>query len=114
MIKNESEQIEIEIEEMKKMQVARDDCLVLMNSASFKKVIEEGYFKEEAARLCMAKSSGLSDAQQKNIDGMILGIGGLYNYLETLLQRGVQVDNALIESERARAEIDDEEANKNG
>ena len=48
------EQVEIQIDMANRIRKLRDNCVKLMNSKAFKDVIEEGYFKEEAARLVMA------------------------------------------------------------
>ncbi len=106
---SEYEQMEIESNECKKIQAQRDKCLVLMNSKSFQDVIEDGYFRDEAARLVMAKSAELTDMQQKNIDCMILGIGGFHNYLNLILQRGRQADQQLEDLETTREQIAAEE-----
>ncbi len=106
----QSELLEIEIAEGKKHQVMRDKCVKLLDSKLYKDVIGEGYFKDEAARLCMAKSNpDLNDAQKKNIDNMIAGIGGVHTYLMTLLQRGRQVDQDMESIEETREEIANEE-----
>ena len=76
-----------------------------MKNRNFKDVIEDGYFKEEAARLVMAKSAPLNEEQQRNIDGMIIGVGALANYLNMVMRRGADMDVALGEHEQTREEI---------
>ena len=68
------EEVEIQIETANKIRSMRDNCLKLMKNRHFKDIIEEGYFKEEAARLVMAKSAPLTDDHQRYIDGMIIGV----------------------------------------
>jgi len=99
------ETVEIEIEEANKLRAIRDNCAMLINSQPYKDVIEEGYFKVEAARLCMAKSSNLDEAQMRNIDGMMLGIGGLANFIDMVMRRGAAMDKQIEECEETRAEI---------
>jgi competence CoiA-like predicted nuclease len=77
----------------------------LKENKDFKKVITEYYFKEEAARLVMAKSSNLNDDQQKMIDKMIYGIGSLAKFFDSLVSRGAQAEQTLIEDEEAKAGI---------
>ena len=77
----------------------------LFRNREFKKVILEYYFKEEAARLVMAKSSNLNEEQKKLIDCMIYGIGALSNFFDSVHQRGVQAEQALGDDEDARTAI---------
>lgn len=99
------EEVEIQIETANKIRALRDNCAKLMKNRAFKDVIEEGYFKEEAARLVMAKSSSLNSEQQIIIDGMIIGVGALANYLNMVLRRGAEMDIAMGEHEQTREEL---------
>jgi len=106
----ESDQVQIQINEARRMQELRDNCGKLLKNTAFKKVIEEGYFKEEAARLVMAKSNhNLSPDQQVNIDNMIYGVGTLANYLESVMRRGAEMDTAIEEYEETQTELLSEE-----
>ena len=105
------ETVEIQIDMANKMRALRDNAVKLMDSPLYKDVIEEGYFKEEAARLVMAKSAGLSPELEKRIDGMIIGVGALANFFNTVMQRGAEMDEAIGEHEETRQEILAEEAN---
>tara|TARA_R110000787_G_scaffold185888_2_gene297479 strand:- start:1366 stop:1704 length:339 start_codon:yes stop_codon:yes gene_type:complete len=110
----ELEELTIQIELADKMRSLRDSCAKLMKNKHFKDVIEIGYFKDEAARLVMAKSSPLDDTQQKTIDGMIIGVGSLANYLNMVMRRGADMDIAVGEHEQTREEILAEELEANG
>ena len=99
------EQVEIQIEMASKLRKMRDNCVKLTNSKPFKDVIIEGYFKEEAARLVMAKSSNLNPEQMQMIENMIFGIGALANYIESVMRRGAEMDQAIGEHEQTREEI---------
>jgi hypothetical protein len=99
------EEVEIQIETANKIRSMRDNCLKLMKNRHFKDIIEEGYFKEEAARLVMAKSAPLTEDQQRNIDGMIIGVGALANYLNMIIRRGTDMDVLVGEQEQTREEI---------
>jgi hypothetical protein len=101
----EIEQVEIQIEMANKLRKMRDNCVKLTASETFKDVITEGYFKEEAARLVMAKSSGLNADQLKLIDNMQYGIGALANFIESVMRRGAEMDQAIGEHEQTREEI---------
>lgn len=108
----ELEQVEIQIDAAQRMRTLRDNCVKLMDSKYYKDVIEDGYFKEEAARLVMAKSSNLNADQMKLIDNMQYGIGALANFLESVMRRGAEMDTAIGEHEQTREEILAEGLNK--
>jgi len=99
------EQLESSMAEAKHFIDIKNSLLKLQKNRDFKKVITEYYFKEEAARLVMAKSAGLSEEQQVLIDNMIYGIGSLAKFLDSTLARGNQAELALAEDEEAKAEI---------
>lgn len=108
----ELEQVDIQIEAAQRIRTMRDSCVKLMANKHFKDVIDEGYFKEEAARLVMAKSSNLSEPQMKLIDNMQYGVGALANFLEAVMRRGAEMDQAIGEHEETREEILAEEVSK--
>ena len=99
------EQVEIQIEMAHKLRKMRDNCVKLTASETWKDIITEGYFKEEAARLVMAKSSNLTPEQMQLIDNMQYGIGALANYIESVMRRGAEMDQAVGEHEETREEI---------
>ena len=99
------EQVEIQIDMAQKLRKMRDNCVKLTASEPWKDIIGEGYFKEEAARLVMAKSSHLTPEQMQLIDNMQYGIGALANFIESVMRRGAEMDQALNEHEETREEI---------
>ena len=99
------EQVEIQIDMAQKLRKMRDNCVKLTDSEPWKDIIGEGYFKEEAARLVMAKSSHLTPEQMQLIDNMQYGIGALANYIESVMRRGAEMDQAIGEHEETRDEI---------
>ena len=99
------EQVEIQIDMANKLRKMRDTCVKLTASEPWKDVIDAGYFKEEAARLVMAKSASLTPEQMKIIDNMQYGIGALANYIESVMRRGAEMDQAIGEHEETREEI---------
>ena len=108
----ELEQVDIQIEAAQRIRTMRDSCVKLMANKHFKDVIDEGYFKEEAARLVMAKSSNLTEPQMKLIDNMQYGVGALANFFEAVMRRGAEMDQAIGEHEETREEILAEEVSK--
>ena len=101
----ELNQLEANIAEAKHFIDIKKSVERLFKNRDFKKVILEYYFKEEAARLVMAKSSKLNEEQKKLIDCMIYGIGALSNFFDSVHQRGVQAEQALGDDEDARTAI---------
>ena len=99
------EQVEIQIDMAQKLRKMRDNCVKLTASEPWKDIIGEGYFKEEAARLVMAKSSHLTPEQMQLIDNMQYGIGALANYIESVMRRGAEMDQAIGEHEDTLEEI---------
>jgi hypothetical protein len=90
------EQVEIQIDMAQKLRKMRDNCVKLTASEPWKDIIGEGYFKEEAARLVMAKSSHLTPEQMQLIDNMQYGIGALANYIESVMRRGAEMDQTQL------------------
>ncbi len=109
---NDLQQVEIQIEMATRIRKLRDSCVNLMDTPLWKDVIDEGYFKEEAARLVMAKSSNMTADQKVMIDNMIYGIGALNNWIESVMRRGSEMDQAIDEHEKTREEILAEEVSK--
>jgi hypothetical protein len=99
------EQVDIQIELANRLRKMRDTCVKLTSSEPFRDVITEGYFKEEAARLVMAKSASLNPEQIQIIDNMQYGIGALANFIESVMRRGAEMDQAVGEHEQTREEI---------
>lgn len=106
----ELEEVEIQINMAKSMIKLRDAYVKLSQNKFFKDVIEEGYFKEEAARLVMAKSANLDEDTMRKVDVMILGVGGLASYFEMIMRRGNEMEQAIADHETTREEILAEEA----
>ena len=106
------EQVEIQIDMANKLRALRDNCVKLTASEPWKDVIDTGYFKEEAARLVMAKSNAnLDEVQQRSIDNMIAGIGSLSNYFDMIIRRGNEMEVSMKDFEQTREEILAEEVN---
>ena len=101
-----SERIEIEISVAKEIIALKNSYMTLCKSRAFKDVIEKGYFKEEAARLVMAKSNNnLPADREKYIDNMIIGIGSLANWFDLIVQRGTDMEFAMADMEQVRADM---------
>jgi hypothetical protein len=77
------------------------------NNPEWKKLILDGYFRDEAARLVLLKADyGVQDEQvQKDIIKSIDAIGYFRRYLATIMQRGYTAENALRSDEETREEL---------
>jgi Spy/CpxP family protein refolding chaperone len=101
------QQIEVTMEE------AQDnlDRLNLLKSmeqtASFKDVILEGYFNDEASRLVLLKSDYemQSPDKQAHIMRQIDAIGTFRQYLATLYYKGNMAEKALIADKQTHEEL---------
>lgn len=101
------EQVELSIENAKDAVSSAKAFDELSRDRNFKKIIEEGYFKEEAQRLVMLKSDPnmQDDASQKAIDYSIRAIGELRQYFASLLHFGRMAENAIAEDEDTLDEL---------
>tara|TARA_R110002167_G_scaffold177375_1_gene377168 strand:+ start:102 stop:440 length:339 start_codon:yes stop_codon:yes gene_type:complete len=99
------QELEDNINDAKHFIDIKDSTIKLFKNKEFKKVVLDYYFKEEAARLVMAKSSSLNEEQKKMIDNMMYGIGALSNFFDSVLTRGTQAEQAYKDDELARTEI---------
>ena len=99
------EELDNNMQEAKHFIDIKESTVKLFKNREFKKVVLDYYFKEEAARLVMAKSAALSEDQKKLIDNMIYGIGALSNFFDSVLTRGIQAEQAYQDDENARTEI---------
>ena len=109
---NDLEHIDIQITTAEKLIIIRDNFYKLSENKYFKEIIMNDYFKEEAARLVMAKSNtNLDESQQRSIDSMIGGIGSLSNYFDMIIRRGNEMETSVKDFEQTREEILAEEVN---
>jgi hypothetical protein len=93
------EQIEISIEHAKDMVARRDACLKLKSNRDFKKVILEGYFKDEPVRLTALLGTPGMEAHKASIIASLESISQLQQYLQTTLQLGDMAASQIGEYE---------------
>jgi len=105
------ETIEISIKQGKETVDKMNSLLKLTKNKDFKKVIDDGYFVEEASRLVLLKAdpSLQSTEDQRQIDNSILAIGYFRQYLATIFQLGRMAEKSLKEDEEVREELMSEE-----
>jgi hypothetical protein len=95
--------INIYLDEAKKAVAMRDALLKLKKNREFKKIFEEGYFKDEAARLAraIANYEMQDEINQRALDEQFRAIGHVQNYMLTIIQAGNNME-ALIEEHEER------------
>lgn len=101
------QEVEVSIEECKRIVDIRDSLNRLMKNKDFCKVIEEGYLREEAVRLVCAKASPSlqSEEMQRRIIRDIDAIGSFNQYLSTIMQTGYQADKTLEDAQETLQEL---------
>ena len=105
-------QIEISIDQARSVIERKNTAMKMIESPAFKEIIEEGYFREEAARLVglMADPEFASEDKQEEIRNDMMGISALRFYIVNLLRMGSQMEQSLAASEEALDELREEEA----
>jgi hypothetical protein len=106
------QQIEVNIEFAKKCIKEMNDIDALYKNAAFKRIITEGYFKDNAAKLVQRKAMpGMADQEnQMAIENGFVGIGELQQYLFTKRMTGKQFEADLEDMHKTRDELAQEEA----
>lgn len=97
--------IDAEIHKAKEAQVLRDATERLLANKDFQIVIDQGYFKDEAANLVMAMSAGLRPESVAIVQANIMGVGALKNFLTDIRSDGARADAAVDEFEEVRSQI---------
>jgi hypothetical protein len=104
---NELRQIELTIEQAQENIDKLEALDRLRKNRDWKFIIEEGYLKEEAQRLVLAKAEPAlrSDDHQKELDNMIMALSYFRQYLNKLYQFGEQAKRAIEDHRQTRDEI---------
>lgn len=100
------EEIEISMAEAQKMVDKKDQLLKLMSNRGFNKIIVEGYFKEEAARLASVAADPNLTEHREEIWMQIQAISCLQNYLRTINMMGTSAEQEVSEAREHIAEIE--------
>lgn len=106
MSANEIHEIELNIKEAKKFVDLGKSLERLQSNRDFKKVVEEGFFKDEAVRLVHLKSSPAMQRpeQQAAIDAEIRAVGAFAQYLNLVFMKADHAAKAIEDNE---AELDE-------
>jgi hypothetical protein len=103
-------QIEISIDTAKSVVKRKEAVDRLFDNKDFKFIFEEGYFKEEPARLVslLTDPEFASDERQEEIQRDMIGISALRQYLMNLLRLGYQMEQQIARSEQELEELRNE------
>ncbi len=101
------EAIEIELDVAKGFVKQFDAMMNLVKNPDWQLLVETGYFKEEASRLCLLKGDSVAEDPivMKGIEDSITGIGQFYQYLRAVQHQGRAAMAAMGEKEETRDEI---------
>lgn len=107
MINQQIEQIEMNIQQAKSLVELGNALDRLGNNPDFIRVIDEGYFKNEAVRLVHLKAapSRQSPEGQAEIIKDIDGIGALLGYLQGVQHRAMLAETAIASDQETLSEL---------
>lgn len=107
MTNNTIQDIELSIKEAKELVEVGNSLQRLMGNRDFKRVILEGFFKEEAIRLVHLKAdpSFQTADRQHSIVQQMDAIGSLSGYLSTVLLKASQAAKSIELDETTRDEM---------
>jgi len=90
------EQVEMGIDEAKRIIAEGKDAMTLADNPLFKKIVLDGYFKNEAARLALLISDPtISEAIRGYIERDLYGIGGFKRFLSAKVQMGLVAEQEV-------------------
>lgn len=103
----ELQQIELSISQARKLVDLGVSMERLTNNRDFKKVINEGYFEQEAIRLVHLKADpNMQSADaQKSIIGQMDAIGAFKQFIQLVSFKGDMANKALASDEQTRDEL---------
>jgi hypothetical protein len=110
MSHNEIEQIEVSIEEARKVVAKRDRVIKLIENEDFNAVIHEWYFKDEVIRLAnMASDPVIDEKYRECVNRDIHGPASLRRFLSTIIAMGNAAENEIANHEEEIENIREEE-----
>lgn len=108
---SEIEQVELSIAEAKKAVEKAKIARRLSTNPDFKKLILDGYFVEEAARLALLSGDpALPEEYRGHVMRDLHGPGALKRYLSTMVQMGDIAEKEIEEHQETLEELRDEGA----
>lgn len=106
------EQIEINMERAEGNVSVYKALQRLTDNKDFKRIVLEGYFKDEASRVVLLKADpSVQDMEQQiSLDNQIIAIGQLRQYFHTITQIGRMSEHAIVEDSKTHEELLEEGA----
>jgi chaperonin cofactor prefoldin len=112
-LEQQIESIELSMEQAKKLVVNAQTAERLSQNPDFKKLVMEGYFVEEAARLALLltdPTTVTTPHRKEMVMNALIGVGGLKQHLSAVIQMGRQAENDLVEMGETIEELRQEDA----
>lgn len=103
---SEIQELEAQKESLKKQVELRDQILKLSENFEFRKVIQDGFLRDDCAR--NARIGGdptLTEKQQKDAIAMALAAGHLQRYLSANIQMGNMAEETIAQIDGALEEL---------
>lgn len=105
---NDIQEIEISIEAAKEAMAKGEAVRKLSSNRDFKRVILDGLFKDEAARLVGLIADPAMKEHRNDIIEMMIGISTLQSYLRNTMQMGRMAGEELVNLEEAADDVRNE------
>jgi hypothetical protein len=102
---SELEEIQLSIQAARDLVEKRDALITLSKNEQFKKMILEGYLKNEAVRLAQISGEYAHREYRGEIMGMITGISYFNQWIEQVLREGDNAEEAIREHEQAMQDV---------
>jgi hypothetical protein len=114
MSNSEIGNLEVEIDQAKEMISLNDELQKLFNYGPFKRIIDEGFFKDEAIRLVALKMDPEFRApdKQESVDRAMFAIGGLRAYFHRIYRVSEMAKDALDDMHATHATMLTEDADE--
>lgn len=105
------QQIEADIAAARKFVELRDSLQKLESNKDFKRIIRDGFFRDEAIRLVHLKADPAHQTpeRQASIGKQIDAIGALSSFFRVIDFNAAQAESAIAQSELMLADMDTEE-----
>lgn len=109
MSQHEIEQIELSMEQAKAVVERARLARQLSKNPAFKKLIMDGYFVDEAARLAhLVSDPALAPEHRQFVFNDLNGVGALKRYLSTIVRMGDAAEREIAEAEMELEELRNE------
>lgn len=99
------QQIEVTIEQLKKVADRRKQLLKLESNREFRKIVLDGYFTEEAARLAGISADPAFEKEREQIMTEIRAISCLRQFFRNIDRIGAMAEAELEENQEALEEL---------